>query len=82
MDIMDIYREFCFNTFKFVKSTYNNKDYCDPKEVVQNAIQRLLGAGECVQMAGADPVEVESIFNFYKEKLEYSFYKEKNWNTP
>ena len=69
MNIMDIYREFCFNTFKFVKSTYN-KGYCDPKEAVQNAIQRLLGAGEYVQMTGVNPVEVESVFNFYKEKLE------------
>ena len=70
MDIMDIYREFCFNTFKFVKSTYNNKDYCDPKEVVQNGIQRLLGVGEYVQLIGADLDRVESVFNFYKEKLE------------
>ena len=69
MDIMDIYREFCFNTFKFVKSTYN-KDYCDPKEAVRNGIQRLLGVGEYVQLIGADPDRVESVFNFYKEKLE------------
>lgn len=69
MNIMDIYREFCFNTFKFVKSTYN-KDYCDQKEAVWYAIQRLLGAGEYVQMTGVNPVEVESVFNFYKEKLE------------
>lgn len=69
MNIMDIYHDFCFNTFKFVKSTYN-KCYCDPKEAVQNAIQRLLGAGECVQLMGADPIEAESVFNFYKEKLE------------
>lgn len=69
MHVMDIYREFCFNTFKFVKSTYD-KGYCDPKEAIQNGIQRLLGAGEYVQMMGADPVEAESVFNFYKEKLE------------
>lgn len=69
MNIMDIYREFCFNTFKFVKSTYD-KGYCDSKEAVWNAIQRLLGAGEYVQMTGVDPVEVESVYNFYKEKLE------------
>lgn len=70
MNIMDIYREFCFNTFKFVKSTYNKGCYCDPKEAVWYAIQRMLGAGEYVQMTGVDPVEVESIYNFYKEKLE------------
>lgn len=69
MNIMDIYREFCFNTFKFVKSTYD-KGYCDQKEAVWNAVQRLLGAGEYVQMTGVNPTEVESIFNFYKEKLE------------
>lgn len=69
MNIMDIYHDFCFNTFKFVKSTYN-KGYCDPKEAVQNAIQRLLGAGEYVQMTGVNPIEAESVFNFYKEKLE------------
>lgn len=69
MNIMDVYREFCFNTFEFVKSTYD-KGYCDPKEAIQNAIQRLLGAGEYFQMTGVNPVEVESIFNFYKEKLE------------
>ena len=69
MHVMDIYREFCFNTFKFVKSTYD-KSYCDPKEAVRNGIQRLLGAGEYVQMMGADPIEAESVFNFYKEKLE------------
>ena len=69
MDIMDIYREFCVNTFKFVKSTYN-EGYCDPKEAVQNGIQRLLGVGEYVQLLGADLVRVESVFNFYKEKLE------------
>ena len=69
MDIMDIYREFCFNTFKFVKSTYNKGCY-DPKEAVQNGIQRLLRVGEYVQLIGADPVRAESIFNFYKEKLE------------
>lgn len=69
MDIMDIYREFCFNTFKFVKSTYN-KDYCDQKEAVRNGIQRLLGVGEYVQLLGADPIRVESVFNFYKGKLE------------
>lgn len=70
MNIMDIYREFCLNTFKFVKSTYDKGYYCDPKEAVWYAIQRLLGAGEYVQMTGVDPVEVESIYNFYKEKLE------------
>lgn len=69
MDIMDIYCEFCSNTFKFVKSTYN-KGYCDPEEAVQNAIQRLLGVGEYIQMIGVNPVEAESVFNFYKEKLE------------
>ena len=69
MNIMNIYRDFCFNTFKFVKSTYN-KGYCDPKEAVWNAIQRILGAGEYIQLIGADPVRTESVFNFYKEKLE------------
>ena len=69
MDIMDIYREFCVNTFKFVKSTYN-EGYCDPKEAVQNGIQRLLGVGEYVQLIGADLDRVASVFNFYKEKLE------------
>lgn len=69
MNIMDIYREFCSNAFKFVKSTYD-KGYCDPKEAVQNAIQRMLGVGEYVQLIGADPIRTESIFNFYKEKLE------------
>ena len=69
MDVMDIYREFCSNTFKFVKSTYN-KGYCDPKEAVRNGIQRLLGVGEYVQLLGADPIRTESVFNFYKEKLE------------
>lgn len=69
MDIMDIYREFCANVFKFVKSTYN-KGYCDPKEAVRNGIQRLLGVGEYIQLIGADPVRTESVFNFYKEKLE------------
>jgi hypothetical protein len=70
MKVNDMYREFCFNTYKFVKNTYD-KGYCDPKEAVNNAIQRILGAGEFVQMAvDADAVEAESIFNFYKEKLE------------
>lgn len=69
MNIMDIYREFCFNTFKFVESTYD-KGYCDPKEAIQNGIQRLLGVGEYIQMIGVNPVEAESVFNFYKEKLE------------
>jgi hypothetical protein len=69
MNIMSIYHDFCFNTFKFVKSTYNN-GYCDPKEAVWNAIQRLLGAGEYIQLVGADPIEAESVYNFYKEKLE------------
>ena len=69
MDIVDIYRGFCSDTFNFVNSTYD-KDYCDPKEAVQNAIQRLLGVGEYIQLIGADPVRTEFVFNFYKEKLE------------
>ena len=70
MKVNDMYREFCCNTYKFVKNTYD-KGYCDPVEAVYSAIQRILGAGEFVQMAAdAEAVEAESIFNFYKEKLE------------
>ena len=39
-------------------------------EVVDNAIQRLLGAGDLAQQTGVLYDEIEQVFNEYKEKMQ------------
>lgn len=67
--IIDHYRNYCENEFTFISNTLHRNFYT-PKEVIDNAIQRLLGAGDFAQQMGAAYDEIEQMFNEYKEKMQ------------
>ena len=52
-----------------VKSTINNRLY-NPNEVVDNALQRGLGACYLAEISGAPYSEIEKAYEEYKETLE------------
>lgn len=67
------YRDYCRYEYIFVKNciAYNNSfSVNSPKEIADNAIQRLLGAGYLASRMEVPFEEVEETFNFYKEKIE------------
>lgn len=65
------YTAYCENEFTQAEMAINNTNYhFNPKEVMDNAIQRMLGAGEFVQSIGLSYNVVERIFEKYKEKIE------------
>ena len=66
---IDNYRNYCESEFTFIGNTLHRNFYT-PKEVVDNAIQRLLGAGDLAQQMGVPYDEVEQAFNEYKEKMQ------------
>lgn len=62
------YEKFCESEYEFTKNTLKC-NFCTPKEVVNNAIQRNLGVGVFVQEMGVVFEEVDKVFETYKEKL-------------
>lgn len=71
------YRDYCENEYNLAKNvlaahdSFNNPfSLYSPKEVRDNAIQRLLGACYLTKQMGASYQEAEEAFNFYKEKIE------------
>jgi hypothetical protein len=63
------YERFCESEYEFTKNTINRNFYT-PKEVVDNAVQRILGVGMFVQQMGIAYEEVNKIFEIYKEKFQ------------
>ena len=63
------YERFCESEYEFVKNTINRAFYT-PKEVIDNAVQRLLGVGMFIQQMGIAYEEVDKIFEIYKEKFQ------------
>lgn len=66
---IDNYRNYCESELTFISNTIHRKFYT-PKEVVDNAIQRLLGAGDLAQQTGILYDEIEQVFNEHKEKMQ------------
>lgn len=71
------YRDYCENEYNLAKNAlaahdcFNNPfSLYSPKEIRDNAIQRLLGACYLTKQMGASYQEAEEAFNFYKEKIE------------
>jgi hypothetical protein len=63
------YERFCESEYEFTKNTINRNFYT-PKEVVDNAVQRILGVGMFVQQMGIAYEEVDGVFEMYKEKFQ------------
>jgi hypothetical protein len=66
------YRDYCENEYCFVKNSIacnNLTGVYAPKEIADNAIQRLLGAGYLAMRMGVPYAEIERELNFYKEKI-------------
>lgn len=63
------YEKFCESEYEFTKNTINRVFYT-PKEVIDNAVQQLLGAGMFVQQMGIVYEEVYEVFEIYKEKFQ------------
>ena len=63
------YEKYCESEYEFTKNTINRNFYT-PKEVIENAVQRLLGAGMFAQQVGVAYEEVDKIFEIYKEKFQ------------
>lgn len=63
------YEKFCESEYEFTKNTINCTFYT-PKEVIDNAVQRLLGVGMFVQQMGIAYEEVGEVFEIYKEKFQ------------
>ena len=63
------YERFCESEYEFTKNTINRVFYT-PKEVIDNAVQRLLGAGMFIQQMGIAYEEVDKVFEIYKEKFQ------------
>lgn len=63
------YERFCESEYEFTKNTINRAFYA-PKEVIDNAVQRLLGVGMFVQQMGIAYEEVDEVFEIYKEKFQ------------
>jgi hypothetical protein len=67
------YRDYCKTEYNLVKNVLtcdNPFSLHSPKEVKDNALQRLLGACYLAQLMGASYQEVEETYYFYKEKIE------------
>ena len=63
------YERFCESEYEFTKNTINRVFYT-PKEVIDNAVQRLLGVGMFIQQMGIAYEEVDKVFEIYKEKFQ------------
>lgn len=66
------YHDYCESEYFFVKNCLAYDNPCrinSPKEIGDNAIQRLLGAGYLAMRMGVPYGEVERELNFYKEKI-------------
>lgn len=65
------YTAYCENEYERAKMAINSTNYhFNPREVMDNAIQRILGVGEFVQAMGLSYGIVERVFEKYKEKIE------------
>lgn len=65
------YTTYCENEFTRAEMAINSTNYhFNPREVMDNAIQRILGVGEFVQAMGLSYGIVERVFEEYKEKIE------------
>ena len=65
------YTTYCEHEFTRVEMAINSTNYnFNPREVMDNAIQRILGVGEFVQAMGLSYGIVERVFEKYKEKIE------------
>ena len=65
------YTTYCEHEFERAEMAINSTNYnFNPREVMDNAIQRMLGAGEFVQAMGLSYGIVERVFEKYKEKIE------------
>jgi hypothetical protein len=62
------YENYCESQYNFVKTTINRNLY-EPRRVVANAIQRLVGVGVFVQQIGVTYEEAYKVLETYKEKL-------------
>lgn len=62
------YENFCESEYEFTKHTMNRALY-SRKEIIDNAIQRNLGAGMFAQQIGIAYEEIDEVFENYKEKL-------------
>ena len=66
------YHDYCENEYFFVKNCIacnNHFTVNSPKEIADNALQRLLGAGYLAMRMGVPYEEIERELNFYKEKI-------------
>lgn len=65
------YTTYCENEFTRTEMAINSTIYpVNPREAMDNAIQRILGVGEFVQAMGLSYGVVERVFEEYKEKIE------------
>ena len=65
------YTAYCETEYERAKMAINSTNYhFNPREVMDNAIQRILGVGEFVQAMGLSYGIVERVFEKYKEKIE------------
>ena len=71
LKLIEAYITYCKNESTRAEMAINSTNYhFNPREVMDNAIQRMLGVGEFVQSMGLSYGVVERIFEEYKEKIE------------
>ena len=71
LKLIEDYITYCENESTRAEMAINSTNYhFNPREVMDNSIQRMLGVGEFVQSLGLSYGDVEEVFEVYKNKIE------------